>query len=90
MAVISDLTIPGGMGGQEAIKRLREIEPSIRAIVSSGYATDPVMSRYQEYGFVRCISKPYEISDLCRVVQEVVESSQENLVYHDFVQSQLA
>ncbi len=90
VAVISDLTIPGGMGGQEAIKRLREIEPSIRAIVSSGYATDPVMSRYQEYGFVGCIAKPYEISDLCRIVQEVVESSQENMVYHDFVQSQLA
>jgi hypothetical protein len=48
------------------------------------------MSRFQEYGFVRCLAKPYEISDLCRVVQEVVESSQENLVYHDFVQSQLA
>ncbi len=89
IAVISDLTIPGGMGGQEAIKRLREIEPSIKAIVSSGYAMDPVMSRYQEYGFCRCLAKPYEISDLCRIVQEVVTSNNETMVYHDFAHSQL-
>jgi len=91
-AVISDLTIPGGMGGAECIKRLVEIDPSVKAIVSSGYAMDPVMSRYREYGFCACISKPYEISDLGHVVHDVLQTpnSAETLIYHDFVQSQLA
>ena len=91
-AVISDLTIPGGMGGAECIKRLVEMDPSVRAIVSSGYAMDPVMSRYREYGFCACIAKPYEVSDLGHVVHDVLESknSGEALIYHDFVQSQLA
>lgn len=69
--VISDLTIPGGMGGQEAIKRLREIDPQVKAIVSSGYAMDPVMSRYREYGFCACLAKPYEVSALTKLVDEV-------------------
>jgi PAS domain S-box-containing protein len=91
-AVISDLTIPGGMGGAECIKRLVEMDPSVKAIVSSGYAMDPVMSRYREYGFCACIAKPYEVSDLGHIVHDVLESpnSNETMIYHDFVQSQLA
>ncbi len=89
-AVIMDLTIPGGVGGKEAIKQLMEIDPSVKAIVSSGYATDPVMSRHREYGFCAMLAKPYEIADLARIVHEVVGSKNENLVYHDFVQMQTA
>jgi PAS domain S-box-containing protein len=91
-AVISDLTIPGGMGGAECIKRLIELDPSVKAIVSSGYAMDPVMSRYREYGFCACLAKPYEVSDLGHVVFDVLESTNtnESMIYHDFVQSQLA
>ncbi len=90
-AVISDLTIPGGMGGAEAVKKLIEIDPTVKAIVSSGYATDPVMSRYKEYGFCACIAKPYEITDLGHVVHDVLEAkNNDTLIYHDFVQSQLA
>jgi PAS domain S-box-containing protein len=63
-AVIMDLTIPGGMGGKEAIKKLLEIDPDIKAIVSSGYATDPIMSDYEEYGFKAVIAKPYSVSKL--------------------------
>jgi two-component system cell cycle sensor histidine kinase/response regulator CckA len=59
-----DLTIPGGMGGKEAIKKLLEIDPDIKAIVSSGYATDPIMSDYEEYGFKAVIAKPYSVSKL--------------------------
>ena len=92
-AVISDLTLPGGMGGAECIKRLVDLDPSVKAIVSSGYAMDPVMSRYREYGFCACIAKPYEVSDLGHVVHDVLQSTSsaaETLIYHDFVQSQLA
>ncbi len=70
--VISDLTIPGGMGGREAVKRLREIDPQVKAIVSSGYATDPVMSAYRDYGFCAMIAKPYEIEALGAVVADVL------------------
>jgi PAS domain S-box-containing protein len=63
-AVIMDLTIPGGMGGKEAIKKLLEIDPGARVIVSSGYATDPIMSEYKKYGFSAVITKPYSVKQL--------------------------
>ena len=71
-AVIMDLTIPGGMGGAEAIKKLRVIDPDIKAIVSSGYASDPIMSRHHDYGFCGMIAKPYEASALGHTVNDVV------------------
>ena len=70
--VIMDLTIPGGIGGREVITRLRQMDPNIKAIVSSGYATDPVMSRYTEYGFVGVVTKPYEVGELHRVVAQIL------------------
>ncbi|MBT7164337.1 MAG: response regulator [Victivallales bacterium] len=61
---IMDLTIPGGMGGKEAFQRLRELDPEIRGIVSSGYSSDPVMSNYEEFGFVAVLPKPYGLKEL--------------------------
>jgi CheY-like chemotaxis protein len=72
--VILDLTLPGGMGGKEALKLLLEIDPSVNAIVSSGYAMDATMSRYQDFGFRGVISKPYEATELGRTVREVIKS----------------
>ncbi|HEY1768669.1 MAG TPA: PAS domain S-box protein [Chthoniobacterales bacterium] len=73
--VILDLTLPGGMGGKEALKKLIEIDPTVTAIVSSGYATDATMSRYEDLGFRGVITKPYEAADLGRTVQEIIQSS---------------
>ncbi len=78
--VILDLTLPGGMGGKEAIKKLIEIDPTVNAIVSSGYATDATMSRYQDFGFRGVIAKPYEAAELGKIVHEVIESSRVNVV----------
>lgn len=78
--VISDLTLPGGMGGREAVRRLREINPALKAIVSSGYANDPVMSHYREHGFCAMIAKPYEIAALGRMVGEVLSGSHQDVV----------
>ncbi len=71
-AVIMDLTVQGGMGGKEAIKRLRQIDPDVKAIVSSGYSDDPVMANYRDYGFDGVVAKPYEINDLARVLSAVL------------------
>jgi PAS domain S-box-containing protein len=83
--VISDLTIPGSMSGKEAVSRMREMDPAVKAIVSSGYAMDPVMSKYQENGFCAMIAKPYEIATLGRVVSEVLAQAEtEKVIKHDF------
>jgi PAS domain S-box-containing protein len=71
-AVIMDLTIPGGMGGREAIKRLREVDPEVKAIVSSGYSTDPIMAGYREYGFSGVIAKPYQAGEVEKTLRDVV------------------
>jgi two-component system cell cycle sensor histidine kinase/response regulator CckA len=77
-AVIMDLTIPGGMGGQETIQKLLEIDPRIKGIASSGYSYDPVMSEFSRYGFAGAIAKPYRIEDIGRVISKVLERSKEN------------
>ena len=63
-AVILDLTVPGGMGGKECMRRLRELDPAVVAIVCSGYSTEPVTARHPDYGFQGVILKPYDIDDL--------------------------
>lgn len=70
--VILDLTLPGGMGGKEALRHLIELDPAVNAIVSSGYATDATMSQYQEFGFRGVIAKPYEAAELGRAVRESI------------------
>ena len=71
-AVILDLTIPGGMGGKATIPRLIEIDPEVKAIVSSGYSNDPVMANFREHGFKAIIAKPYKIRKMSEVLHEVL------------------
>jgi DNA-binding NarL/FixJ family response regulator len=52
------------MGGKEAVQKLLEIDPQAKVIVSSGYATDPIMSEYKKYGFKAVIAKPYSVRHL--------------------------
>jgi len=70
--VIMDLTIPGGLGGKETLKKIAEIDPGVKAIVSSGYSDDPVMSDFLKYGFKDFIAKPYKTAELSEVVYRVV------------------
>ncbi len=71
-AVILDLTIPGGMGGKETMRRLREVDPGVRAIVSSGYSNDAVIADYRAHGFMAMVAKPYRMEDLARVLNEAI------------------
>ena len=71
--VILDLTVPGAMGGKEAIGRLCEIDANVKAIVSTGYSIDPVMSNYEEYGFCGVVEKPYNLQKLGETLKETIK-----------------
>ncbi|MCP3860523.1 MAG: response regulator [Phycisphaeraceae bacterium] len=71
-AVILDLTVPGGLGGLETIRRLRAIDPDVRAIVSSGYSTDPVMSDCERHGFGVAVRKPFLLEDMGEALAAVI------------------
>ncbi|UYP47227.1 Adaptive-response sensory-kinase SasA [Candidatus Lokiarchaeum ossiferum] len=70
-AVILDLTIPGDIGGLETLTKIREIDPTIFAIVSSGYSTDPVMANYEKYGFDYAIPKPFTLEELRLAIEKI-------------------
>ncbi|MCH7574486.1 MAG: PAS domain S-box protein [Candidatus Marinimicrobia bacterium] len=74
-AVILDLTIPGGVGGEGVLKRLQELDSEVRAIVCSGYATDPVMANFREHGFRAVLVKPFKEQQLHEVLDEVLAPS---------------
>ncbi len=71
--VIMDLTVPGGVGGAEATRMILEFDPSARAIVSSGYSENPVMSSYRTYGFKGVMEKPYTLGKLRDTVSTVLQ-----------------
>ncbi|MBI5379782.1 MAG: response regulator, partial [Nitrospirae bacterium] len=70
--VITDLTIPGGMGGREAALRLREMDPDARIIVSSRYSKDTAMADFKAHGFCAVVAKPYKMDDLLSVVADAL------------------
>jgi CheY-like chemotaxis protein len=74
-AVILDLTVPGGMGGAEAVERLRKIDPEVKAVVSSGYSNDPIMSDYTRYGFRGVVAKPYTANELGATLRAITSGS---------------
>jgi CheY-like chemotaxis protein len=73
--VVMDLTVPGGIGGREAIEQLRQIDPNVRAIVSSGYSSDPVLANHRAYGFCGMVAKPYKVEDFARVLRAALRQS---------------
>jgi len=72
-AVLLDLTVPGDIGGAAALARLREIDPAVAAICSSGYSSDPMIGDPLAHGFRATLVKPYTIEELGRAVQSVLE-----------------
>ncbi len=72
--VIMDLTIPGGLGGKETIAKLIEFDPSVKAVVSSGYSTDPIVANFREYGFAGILTKPYTAKEMSEIIRRVLAS----------------
>jgi two-component system cell cycle sensor histidine kinase/response regulator CckA len=69
--VILDLTVKGKMGGKGAVKRLLKMDPQVKAVVSSGYSNDPVMTDFRRYGFIGALPKPYTMKDLLEALDSV-------------------
>jgi two-component system cell cycle sensor histidine kinase/response regulator CckA len=70
--VIMDITVIGGMGGEQAFKKLRELDPDVRAIVSSGYDNDEMARRFLDMGFCGYLTKPYRVIDLGKILKTVL------------------
>jgi signal transduction histidine kinase/ActR/RegA family two-component response regulator len=70
--VIMDLTVPGGMGGKEAMERLLEVDPKVKAVVSSGYFNDPILADPKKYGFVGVLPKPYDANQLSELITRLI------------------
>ncbi|MCP4896615.1 MAG: PAS domain S-box protein [bacterium] len=70
---IMDLTIPGGMGGEEAIGKLLALHPSAKVIVSSGYSSHPVLAEYAKHGFSGCLAKPFTLQELSETISRVLK-----------------
>jgi PAS domain S-box-containing protein len=71
--VIMDLTVPGGMGGEKAVKLLTAFDPNARVVVASGYSNDPVMANYKEYGFSGMLPKPVIMEDLHKLLIRLIK-----------------
>jgi CheY-like chemotaxis protein len=70
--VILDLTIRGGMGGVETLQGLLEIDPGVKAVVSSGYSDDEAIASYQARGFQAILKKPYNVDELAAVLDRLL------------------
>ena len=70
--LILDLTVPGGMGGAECARRIRQLDSEARMLVCSGHAADAILAQYPEHGFCGAISKPYVFEELARAVQAAI------------------
>jgi len=74
--VLMDLTIPGGIGGKEAIRELRAIDPQVKAIVSSGYSIDAAMADFTGHGFRAVVPKPYKTETLLGVINQLLANEE--------------
>lgn len=70
--VVMDLTVPGGMGGEEAVNEILAIDEHAKVLVSSGYANDPIMLNYKDYGFIGTLSKPFDLSAIKKTIEDVL------------------
>ncbi len=70
--IILDLTVPGKLGGKEAMEKLLETDPNVRAVASSGYSADPIMAEYKHHGFTAVLAKPYDMDEMAAVIQEAM------------------
>ncbi len=66
------------MGGKDTIQKLKEIHPEVKAIVSSGYSSDPIMAEYSKFGFSGVLTKPYRCEELGNIINEVMQKNKDS------------
>jgi PAS domain S-box-containing protein len=71
-AVLMDLTIPGGMGGEEALQHIITLDPKVRAIASSGYSDCQAIGDFRKHGFRGVLPKPYTIREFHQALHDVL------------------
>lgn len=71
-AIIMDLTIPGGMGGKDAVQEILKIDPEAKVVVASGYSNDPIMAGYREYGFCAAMVKPFKLQEFREIINKIL------------------
>jgi nitrogen-specific signal transduction histidine kinase len=71
--VVMDLTIPGGMGGGEAVGKILESDPAAKVIVASGYSHDPILAHFEQHGFCGRLVKPFSLAALKAELQRVLK-----------------
>jgi CheY-like chemotaxis protein len=69
--VITDLTVPGGMGGRELVRKISALAPAIPVIVTSGYSEEVEIAHYKDFGFAAVLRKPYSVPELEKVIRSV-------------------
>jgi PAS domain S-box-containing protein len=79
-AVILDLTVRGGMGGLDALERLRALDPEVRAIAASGYSDSPVLGEFERYGFAGALAKPFHFTMLVNLLRKLLPTAQEKVI----------
>ncbi len=70
--IILDLIVPGGMGGEETMRKLLEIDNEVKVILTSGNLDDPILKNFREYGFTDVILKPYSIEELAKILRSII------------------
>lgn len=73
-AAILDVHIPNGMGGKEVVRKLRDVDPEVKAVVMSGDSTEPALLNCKEYGFIAALPKPFTLGELIHVMHRVIAS----------------
>jgi len=71
--VILDLSIPNGLGGKETIDLLRNFDPAVKAVISSGFTDDPVVKDFSHFGFSERLTKPYNIHEMKTLLEKVIK-----------------
>ncbi|MBD3240968.1 MAG: PAS domain S-box protein [Chitinivibrionales bacterium] len=74
--VVLDLSVSGGKGARETISELRQLDPEVRAVVTSGYATDPILNDFRRFGFTAALSKPYTVQTIEQAIAKALEDSE--------------
>ena len=68
-----DLTVPKGMGGKEAASVLLKLDPKAKIVLSSGYSNHPIISDFQQFGFVGAMAKPYRLDEISQIIEHVLQ-----------------